>query len=86
LWAVFVGLVVRLLLLVYFVSTRGALRCFFNKFALIKKKKVGGRAQENLGQIALYMNNVEDKDPSLAILDAFEDDFLREVKVACPKT
>jgi hypothetical protein len=59
---------------------------FFNKFALIKKKKVGGRAQENLGQIALYMNNVEDKDPSLAILDAFEDDFLREVKVACPKT
>jgi len=32
------------------------------------------------------MNNVEDKDPSLAILDAFEDDFLREVKVACPKT
>jgi hypothetical protein len=28
------------------------------------------------------VDSVEDEDPSLAILDAFEEDFLREVKVA----
>ncbi len=32
------------------------------------------------------MDSVEDEDPSLAILDSFEDDFLREVKVARLKT
>jgi hypothetical protein len=32
------------------------------------------------------MDRVEDKDPSLAIMDAFEEDFLREVKVVRPKT
>jgi hypothetical protein len=32
------------------------------------------------------LNCVEDEDPSLVIMDAFEEDFLREVKVAQPKT
>jgi hypothetical protein len=32
------------------------------------------------------MDHVEDEDPSLAIMDAFEEDFLREVKVARLKT
>lgn len=32
------------------------------------------------------VDSIEDEDPSLAILDAFEEDFLREVKVACPKS
>jgi U3 small nucleolar ribonucleoprotein component len=32
------------------------------------------------------MDRVEDEDPSLAIMDAFEEDFLRKVKVARLKT
>jgi U3 small nucleolar ribonucleoprotein component len=32
------------------------------------------------------LDRVEDEDSSLAIMDAFEDDFLRKVKVARPKT
>jgi len=32
------------------------------------------------------LDRVEDEDSSLAILDAFEEDFLREVKVVRPKT
>lgn len=31
------------------------------------------------------LDGVEDEDPSLAILDAIEEDFHREVKVARPK-
>jgi hypothetical protein len=31
------------------------------------------------------VDSVEDEDPSLAILAAFEEDFVQEVKVACPK-
>jgi hypothetical protein len=36
--------------------------------------------------IGLELDSVEDEDPSLAILDAFEKNFLREVKVARSKT
>jgi hypothetical protein len=32
------------------------------------------------------LDSVDDEDPSVAILDAFEEDFFREVKVARPKT
>jgi hypothetical protein len=32
------------------------------------------------------VDGAEDEDPSLVILDAFEEDFLREVKVAHPKS
>jgi hypothetical protein len=32
------------------------------------------------------VDSAEDEDPPLAILDAFEEDFLREVKVACLKS
>jgi hypothetical protein len=31
-------------------------------------------------------DRVEDEDPSLATMDAFEEDFLREIKVVRPKT
>lgn len=32
------------------------------------------------------LDGVEDEDPSSMILDTIEEDFYREVKVACPKT
>jgi len=32
------------------------------------------------------VDSVEDEDSSLAILAAFEEDFVQEVKVACPKS
>lgn len=32
------------------------------------------------------LDRVDDEDVSLAIMDAFEEDFLRKVKVARPKT
>jgi hypothetical protein len=31
------------------------------------------------------VDSIEDEDPSLEILDAFEEDFLQEVKVARPQ-
>jgi hypothetical protein len=44
-----------------------------------------GRMEINLA-LDWEMDHVEDEDLSLAIMDAFEEDFLREVKVARPKT